>query len=100
MTLSMPEFSYIQRTDGTALLLEKLRYSIEFARSFNTGIENLQQISFNVLEMEEKRGGLFLKVYASFQYHHTDAPADMLSKHGTDYEILFDFTGESPIILL
>ena len=98
MTLSMPEFSYIQRTDGTALLLEKLRYSIEFARSFNTGIENLQQISFNVLEMEEKRGGLFLKVYASFQYHHTDAPADMLSKHGTDYEILFDFTGESPII--
>jgi hypothetical protein len=99
MTLSMPEFSYIQRTDGTALLLEKLRYSIEFARSFNTGIENLQQISFNVLEMEEKRGGLFLKVYASFQYHHTDAPADMLSKHGTDYEILFDFTGESPIIV-
>lgn len=99
MTLSMPEFSYIQRTDGTALLLEKLRYSIEFARSFNTGIENLQQISFNVLEMEEKRGGLFLKVYASFQYHHTDAPADMLSKHGTDYEILFNFTEESPLIV-
>lgn len=66
LTLSMPEFSYIQRTDDTALLLEKLRYSIEFNRSFNTGIENLQQISFNVLGMEERRDGLFLKIYASF----------------------------------
>ena len=99
LTLSMPEFSYIQRTDDTALLLEKLRYSIEFNRSFNTGIENLQQISFNVLGMEERRDGLFLKIYASFQYHYIDAPADILSKHGTDYEILFDFTGESPIIV-
>lgn len=99
LTLSMPKFSYVQRTDDTALLLEKLRYSIEFARSFNTGIENLQQILFKVLEMEERRECLFLKVYASFQYHHTDAPADMLSKHGADYEILFDFTGESPLIV-
>ena len=99
LTLSMPEFSYIQRTDDTALLLEKLRYSIEFARSFNTRIENLQQLSFNVLEIEARRGGLFLKVYASFQYHYTDAPADMLSKHGADYEMLFNLTGGSLTIV-
>lgn len=99
LTLSMPEFSYIQRTDNTALLLEKLRYSIEFARSFNTRIENLQQRSFDVLEIKEMQDGLFLKVYASFQYHYADAPADMVSKHGADYELIFTFTGTSPTIV-
>ncbi len=62
--LEMPKFGYVLLSDDTALFIEKLRYSIEFAKIFNTGIEKLKLNSFDVL-MEEKRDDkIVIEVYS------------------------------------
>ena len=98
-TLKMPNFDYVDRNDDTAMFLERLRYKIEFARSFHTNYENIELNPIEVLSYTSvDEHTILLEVYKSCKFHYVTAPVEQISGHGMYYFITIKNTSEGPMI--